>query len=299
MNNISAIIVAKDNPPHFFETLESVAFAQEIIVIDIGLSHHCKEKISKYQNVKIVPIHEDVSYVEQIREKSKSYASHEWILILDPDEIVPKKLANALMKAMDESDYVSMPRKNIIFGKWIQHSRWWPDYQIRFFKKDAVSWPVQIHAQPKATGCELKLEPTEETAITHYNYENITEYLMKMIRYAQAEAKEKIDSKHNYSITAVVAESLQEFISRFFAEKGFKDGTHGLVLAFLQMVYKWLVYFYVWEGKNYPEESLETITKIPHDFFAQGLYETNHWLRKENLISKTQEFKNKIINKLL
>lgn len=299
MNKISAIIVVKENPPHLHETLASIDFVDEVIIVDIGMTLACKKELQQYKNLTIVPIAEDIRYVELIREQSKTFATHDTVLFLDPDEVVTPGLKEALTTQANDADYISFPRKNIIFGKWIQHSRWWPDYQVRMFKKNAVRWPARLHAQPEVSGTGYTIEATEHKALLHFNYENITEYLMKMIRYAQAESHELVVSKKIYTIGIAISEALQEFISRFFSEKGYRDGMHGLVLAFMQMMYKFLVYFYYWENLGYKEVHNKEIIQAPQMLFRQGLYETNHWLTQEKLISKASELRNRIINRIL
>ena len=180
MNDITAIIVAKDFPPHIFETVESTKdIADETVILDIGLHQEIIEKLKDTRNIRIITIKNDIPYVELIREESKSYAKTQYVLFLDPDEVIPPTLAKKILQEYKKYDYISMPRKNIIFGKWMEHARWWPDHQIRLFKKDSVIWHQKLHAKPTVHGNRLTLDAQENLAITHHNYENITEYLKK------------------------------------------------------------------------------------------------------------------------
>ncbi|MBP7966799.1 glycosyltransferase family 2 protein [Candidatus Woesebacteria bacterium] len=299
MSKISAILVVKDNPIHLAESIQSLDFVDEIVIVDIGINDDAKKILSQYDNVKVQHIKEQILYVEQIREKSKEFATHEHVIFLDPDEIIASALKEEIVKNMNNCDYISIPRKNIIFGKWIEHSRWWPDYQIRFFKKDSLVWPSRLHAQPEVKGKEYKIEAIEEKAIIHYNYETVDEYLSKMIRYAKAEAKEYIHKNSELTLTISFKKGLQEFISRYFAEKGYKDGMHGTVLAFLQMFYCLLVYFFYWEqNKNTVSQNHIQATEITNHF-KQTLYESTYWIEKEKLGSQTERIRNKVLNSLL
>ncbi len=108
--------------------------ASEIVVVDMH-SDDDTQKIAKKLGAKVFT-HKRTGYVEPARNFAIGKATGEWILILDTDEKVSKILADRLkqISADDNSaDYYRLPRKNIIFGKWIKHSRWWPDYNIRFF----------------------------------------------------------------------------------------------------------------------------------------------------------------------
>lgn len=298
MNNISAVIVANGHPPHIFESIDSISdLVNEIIVVDIGLDSEIVNKLNKIKLVTVKKIHEKITYVELIREKSKQFAKNEYVLFLDPDELLSPKLVALLQQEFANYDFISIPRKNIILQKWIQHSRWWPDYQIRLFKKSHVKWPVTLHAQPEVTGNGYTVEEKDELSIIHYNYENLTEYFEKMIRYANAEADEIMQRKEVYNLQTAVKKALQEFISRYFGDKGYKDGMHGFVLSFLQMMYSFIVYFYYWEKNRYVSEDDKIVQKEIKNYFKQGLYETNYWLEKEGKIKPS--LKDKIINRVI
>lgn len=299
MSKISAILVVKDNPLHLAESLQSLDFVDEIVIVDIGINEDAKKILAQYDKVKVQQIKEQILYVEQIREKSKAFATYEHVIFLDPDEIISQALKEEIVKNMNNCDYISIPRKNIIFGKWIEHSRWWPDYQIRFFKKDSLVWPSRLHSQPEVKGKEYKIEAVEEKAIIHHNYETIDEYLSKMIRYAQAEAKEYIHNGSELTLSISLKKSLQEFISRYFAEKGYKDGMHGAVLAFLQMFYCLLVYFFYWEQNKDAVPPTQTQAVAITNHFKQTLYESTYWIEKEKLGSQTERIRNKVLNSLL
>ena len=289
MEDISAIIVVKKNPPFLFKVIDSIDdFVKEIIIVDIGMDSQLIINLKKYKKVKIIKINEDAPYVELIRDKTKNFAQTKYVFFLDPDEVVSPKLKTVIKSHIDNYDYFKIPRKNIIFGKWIKHSRWWPDYQIRFFKKNKVTWPKKIHSQPIVSGQGIKIEAKEEYALVHYNYQNIDQYLEKTCRYAKAEAKEIYNEKREYKFSHTVKRALNEFVSRYFADQGYKDGVRGFILAFLQLFYYFLVYFYYLELKKFSAD--EKIDES--EFFKAGLKEVIHW-------KKEKSFKEKIIKKLL
>ncbi len=283
MEKISAVIVAKNYPPFLLKVIESVDdLVQTVTIVDIGISDSLTEKLKKNKKVKLIKIEEEVPYVELIREKTKDFAKTDYVFFLDPDEIVPPKLKTVIKSHLVSYDYFRIPRKNIILGRWIKYSRWWPDYQIRIFKKNKVVWPKIIHRQPRVTGHGFEVEPKEEFALIHHNYKNLDEYLEKARRYAKYEAKELFEEKRVYTFSDTIKKSLNEFISRYFAGQGFKDGVQGFVLAFLQMFYYFLVYFYFLEMKNFKAEG-----KInEEEFFRKGLKEVLFWKKKKTLMDK-------------
>lgn len=295
---VSTIIVVKDNPLHLLETLDSIySFSSEILIADIGIDPALKKQLLSREKIKVIEINESVPYVELIREKIKLIAKNEYVLFLDPDEVITKTLIDLLHASKDIYDYVKIPRKNIIFNKWIRHSRWWPDYQVRFFKKQHAIWPTEIHKQPKVSGKELLIEAKEENAILHYNYESIDEYMQKALRYAKSEATDYMEKKVTVTLSETIRNSISEFISRFFADEGFRDGIHGFILAFLQMFYPFLVYIYYWESKKYHHDDSTNIAGLTKEYFKKGMLETQHWMEVKNLQKKTM--REKVISKLL
>lgn len=283
MINISAVIAVKNNPTHLSKVISSIEdLVKEIIIVDIGIDNVLKTSLKNNKLIKIVEMKSEVPYVELIREKNKDFAQSDYIFFLDPDEIVPPGLKTIIRSHLASYDYFKIPRKNIIFGRWIRHSRWWPDYQVRLFKKDKVVWPKIIHRQPKVAGNGYTVEAREELALLHHNYQNIDEYLSKFRRYAKYEAKEIFDSKMTLTFSNAIKKALNEFISRYFAGEGYKDGSQGLVLAFLQMFYYMIVYFYYLEMKKF---KIEGEIK-EEEFFRKGLKETLYWKKKKNLLEK-------------
>jgi len=289
MENISAVIVVKDNPPFLQKVIDSVIdFVTEIVIVDIGISPGLIGILKKIRKVKLVKVDRQVPYVEIIREKTKDFVKSDYVFFLDPDEIVTPKLKTIIKSHLVSYDFFKIPRKNIIFGRWIKHSRWWPDYQVRLFKKNKVKWPKIIHRQPKVSGHGFEVEAKEEFALVHHNYRDIDEFLSKAKRYAKYEAQEFVDEKKEYGFSITIKRSLNEFISRYFAAKGYKDGKQGFVLAMLQMIYYFFVYFYYLEMKKFKTE--EKIDEA--DFFKNGLKEVLSWKPKTTL-------KEKLIKKLL
>lgn len=299
-SNITAIIVVKNKPPHLFETLDSIdGLVSEIIIGNIDIGKDYEEKLVRNKKIKIIGLPSNTPFADVVKDDLKKKTKSEYILYLDPDEIFPTISNQQLIILLTQYDYFYFPRKNIIFGKWIQHSRWWPDYQLRLFRKEAVIWPRELHPKPKGKGREYKFEAREEYALLHYNYDNIDQYLEKATRYAKSEAESLSKRKENYTLTITIQKALSEFMSRFFANGGYKDGMHGFVLAILQMFYYFLVFFYFWEGKKYFNVDQKEITSNSHYFFRQGFKEINFWLIKQKITRGIAALKLKLINKFL
>ena len=273
---ITGITVVKGRPDHVYSCLSSLEhIADEILVADIGMEKSLREEVEKMENVNVIAMGE-VAYVELIRETLKKKAKHEFVLFLDADEELPKDLIDELKKIYAKHDVIKIPRKNMVFGSWVRHSRWWPDYQIRLFKKTALTWPTKIHQQPEVNGNIYELPAEEKYAILHRKYESLDEYIFRMMRYAKIEAGEKIEEKKEFHLKEATQNAISEFVSRYFAGEGYKDGMLGFTLGILQLFYSFLVYFYYWEKRKYSADIEEPAINMKR-FFASGLAETIYW----------------------
>lgn len=273
---ITGITVVKGRPDHIYACLSSLEhISNEILVADIGMDTALAEELVKMKNVRIVQM-DKVPYIELIREKLKNMAKYDYVFFLDADEEISPDLSLELKKLCAKHDAIKIPRKNMVFGSWVQHSRWWPDYQIRLFKKNSLIWPTKIHKQPEVNGDVYELPVEEKNAILHHNYESIDDYVLRMMRYAKIEATEKIEQKKEYHLKEATQTAISEFISRYFAGEGYKDGMLGFTLGILQLFYSFLVYFYYWEKRKYSADIEEPAINIKR-FFAQGLAETIYW----------------------
>lgn len=245
---ISTVIVTYNDGALLEGCLESVAGkCDEIVLVDLGSSDKTL-KIAKDFNAKIFT-HSKVDFVEMVRNFAVSKAMGEWILVLDPDERIPQDVWVRLKEIVEEDKYkaVSIPRKNIFFGKWIVHSNWWPDRHVRFFKRGAVSWSNKIHAYPKVEGKVYELAARKDLAIIHYGYTSLSQFMDRQNRYSEIEAKNLYDSGIRFSWTYFFWKPAREFLVRYLRHAGFLDGFYGFALTFLMMVYQLEVMIKLWE----------------------------------------------------
>lgn len=248
----------------------------EIVVIDMG-SVDNSVKVARKLGARVYN-HKKLNYVEPARNFGISKVGSGWILILDMDEGILDSLARELRQVVkkDLADYVRIPRKNIVFGKWMKHSRWWPDYNIRFFKKGHVSWGNGIHSIPITKGRGVDLEERDKFAIIHNNYTSVEDYLEKMNRYTNVQVKELIDKNYKFVWKDLIQKPLSEFLSRYFFGEGYKDGLHGLAVSILQSFSEVLLYLKIWQKEKFLEQAV-TFGEVANEFGkVEG--EVNWWI---------------------
>lgn len=233
------------------------SFADEIVVCDMESDDDTREIATKL-GAKVFT-HKRLPYVEPARNFAISKATGDWILILDVDEEVPASLAKKIKEVFKNSqaDYYRIPRKNIIFGKWLQYSRWWPDYNIRLFKKGAVSWNEVIHAVPITQGRGQDLPDKEEFSIVHHHYDSIEKYVEHLNRYTSVQSELKIKEGYKFNWQDLIGKPANEFFSRYFMGEGYKDGLHGLALSLLQGFSELVLYLKVWQAEKFKDEDLK------------------------------------------
>lgn len=291
---ISAVINVRNEADTLDSCLKSIAdFAQEIIVVDMMSTDNSREIAQKYGS-KIFS-YKPLKYVEPARNYGLSKATGKWILLLDPDEIVPKTLKKELLNitTRGDVDFVKIPRKNLIFGKWIRHSNSWPDYLIRFFKKGMVTWKKEIHSQPETKGTGTTLFDSEKLAIKHNNYPTINSFILRAIRYSNVQAEELNSQKYKLKISDFILKPVQEFNSRFFSAEGYKDGIHGLVFCIMQAIAIAFVYIRLWEKQGSSDKSLSKESFVSAS--QEAVFEYGYWFKKYFI----KEYKSNIFKTML
>lgn len=292
---ISVVINTKNAcqlaPHHRFEaTLASVAFAHELIIVDMNSSDDTV-RISQKFTEKVFSF-EDVGFVEPARNFAVSKASKAWVLIIDADEEVPPQLATTLqaLAAGDATaDAYRIPRKNMVFGTWYHFAGWWPDYQLRFFKREVVTWSDKIHSVPQVKGSTADLADREDLAILHHNYQSISQFLQRLDRYTSHEAQQRT-GKAPGSVQAINAFEA-ELLSRLFKHEGLRGGMHGVSLSFLQSFYELLVILKQWEQAGFPKKQQEKAALKSLQQLADNL---QYWI-DDYKISSTSGWKRSLL----
>ena len=231
--------------------------ADEIVVVDMESDDGTAE-VAKKLGAKVFN-HKRTGYVEPARNFGIEKATNSWVLILDADEEIPVKLAQKIKQIVKnpKADYFRIPRKNIVFGKWLKHSRWWPDYNIRLFKKGSVTWNEVIHMVPMTAGIGADIEEKEELAIIHHNYDSIEQYIERMNRYTTLHALLRVKEGYKFNWKDLIVKPSNEFLSRYFFGEGYKDGLHGLALSLLQAASELSLYLKIWQKEKFTDSTPE------------------------------------------
>ncbi len=278
---ISAVINTYNEEVNIKRCIDSLThFTDEIVVVDMNSSDETVQ-VAKKLGVTVYT-HPQTGFVEPARNFAIEKATGKWILIVDADEEISKTLSTKILTLISGEhgkSFFRIPRKNIIFNKWIKNGRWWPDYQVRLFKKGHVSWLNQIHSIPLTEGIGVNLEAVEDNAIIHYNYQSISQFVTRLNRYTDIQVKELVEQGYEFKAIDLIRRPSNEFIGRYLASQGYKDGLHGLTLSVLQAISEFILYVKLWENNKFSESDLSL------DEFSQqskkGYQEIQYWLKEE------------------
>ncbi|AIH04369.1 MULTISPECIES: glycosyltransferase family 2 protein [Thermodesulfobacterium] len=241
MSKISCVIHTYNSEKYLRECLSSVEWCDEIVIIDMYSTDRTIE-IAQEFGAKIY-MHEYLGYADPARNYGLSKCSYDWILALDSDELIPKKLKIRLKEIADKDifDVVLISRRNFFFGKELLGGAWGYDQDViaRFFKKGFLTYGSEVHnfikINPKARVGKII---DKESSIIHFNYNSVRHFIEKLNTYTDFET---FSTKYNYKgkpAIKILYHICREFFGRFIYKKGYKDGWIGLYLSLAMAFYR-------------------------------------------------------------
>jgi len=240
---LSVIIIAGDEEDNIAECLQSVDWADERIVICSSRSDRTMEIAEHYATQ--VQFRDFDSFAGQ-KQFALDLATREWVLSLDADERVTSELRDEITRILvsaEAKDGYTIPRKNFYAGTWLRHGGWYPDRQLRLFRKSAVRLIERlVHESFHVRGSVGELH----THMLHYTLPDIGHLLRKNLKYSSLEALEK-HKKHRVGPATVLLRPPLEFLLKYFIRGGFLDGWAGFVVATIHSMNKMQMLLQMWE----------------------------------------------------
>jgi len=243
-NKISVIIIAGNEESNIEDCLKSVAWADEIIVVDSESADRTVEIAGRY--TPNVHVRAWQGYANQ-KIYALQAASNEWVLSLDADERAQPKLAEEIAAAdLDAFDGYRIKRENYFLGKRIRGCGWGRDYQLRLFRKSRTTvTDRRVHEGFRVDGATGVLAG----AITHYSYRTLKEAFARIDTYSTLEAEEKAHRKTVNPLTILCA-APAAFVHHFIVRGGFVDGTYGAMVSLMHALTKLQVQMKIWEMRR-------------------------------------------------
>jgi len=241
---ISVAIIAKNEADRIGGLLASVAFADEVVVVDSG-STDGTQAICEKAGAKVI-YHPWAGYVEQ-KQFALEATSHEWIFSLDADEEVPEDLAAEILAAVRSAGPdvggFSMPRISKYLGRWIRHGGWYPDRKVRLVRRGRGRWQgVNPHDKLVAEGRVVDLT----RPFRHYVYRSISDQVVTMNSFSEIYARQDAP-RGGWFVVAGLFHAAGKFLECYLWKLGFLDGLPGLVIAINSAGYVFLKHAKRWE----------------------------------------------------
>lgn len=222
---LSAVIITRNAAAQLGTCLESVRFADEILIVDSGSTDATRE-IAQRHNARV--LHQDWLGYGRQKQFAVEQAANDWVLCLDADERVSAPLAHRIQEALRKPDRFAydMPRCNRFMGRWLRHGEGYPDPNLRLFHRGHARWsddPIHEHV--------VTTEPVGRLAgdLLHETETTLADYLEKQNRYTSLQAERLHAAGKRAGAARLVLSPLGRFIKFYFLRRGFLDGVPGLV----------------------------------------------------------------------
>ena len=236
---ISAVIMTRDEAKNIQGAIESLGFAQQIVVADTGSSDNTIE-LARNAGAEVYSI--DFDGFGSSKNRALEYCSGDWIFFLDADERVSPELAKSISRNVvgnSEFDGYAVNRLSYFLGKPVRHSGWHPDYVLRLFKKGCGKFSDRlVHEGIELKGAAGKLEGL----LYHYSYVNLDQYIEKLNVYSRLNAEEMYKNSRKWHFWDLVIHPAGTFIKMYILKAGFLDGVSGFVLAILSSYHVFVKY---------------------------------------------------------
>lgn len=250
MATLAAVLIVCNEAQNLDAALQSVQFADEIIVVDSG---------SRDDTVTIAKRYTDKVYSETDwqgfgvqRQRAQARSSADWIFMIDADERVTPELQTdikQIVAADDQTKLYAVPRLSWVFGRFIRHSGWYPDYVVRLYPRALAGYGnATVHEKVEYSSalrvCELRSD------LIHYTYRDMEHYLVKSAAYAAAWAAQRQQQGRSSSLSQGLLHGAGCFIKMYLIRLGFLDGKQGLLLALLSAHSTFVKYADLWVRKQ-------------------------------------------------
>ena len=225
---LSTILITRDEEANIGACLESVAFADEMIVVDGGSSDRTVE-IAESRGARVVVMRDWPGFGAQ-KQRALDLATQDWVLSIDADERIPPALRAEMEDAMGRADVAGyrLNRLSWFLGQPMRHGGWHPDRVLRLARRDKARFSDDaVHERLVVDGPVADLAET----MIHYSYASVDDVLRKMRAYALASAAQRRARDVRGGLAVALGRSFFGFLKAYVLKAGFLDGRRGFVAA--------------------------------------------------------------------
>jgi glycosyltransferase involved in cell wall biosynthesis len=236
---LSVTLITLNEEKNLRRCLESVAFADEIVVVDSGSQDRTLAIAREFTGQ---VFEEPWQGFARQKNLAQDKARGHWILNVDADERVTPELKEEILSIINKGTPLAgfkIPRKNFFCGQWIRHGGWYPNHQLRLYRKETGAFAQrEVHEQVVVKG----QVGTLKAPLEHFTYDSISDYLKRMDRYSELSAKQYLSEGKKVSWLEILFRTKFTFFKMWVLQRGFLDGANGLILAVLYSYYTFTKY---------------------------------------------------------
>lgn len=236
---LSVVVLTKNEETRIERCLSSVAWADEIIVVDDESTDRTVELCRRYtdrifiRKMEVEGTHRNWAYAQ---------ANNTWVLSLDADELVTPELKEEIIRKLEsppKENGFTIPRRNYIGEYWVRHGGWYPSPQLRLFRKDKFRYE-EVVVHPRA----FMEDPCGHLTcdLVHYSYRNIEDFLNKLNKQTTWEARKWYNQGKPMTLGRFLWRTYDRFMRTYFGRGGYKDGFIGFVVAYFAGLYQFASY---------------------------------------------------------
>jgi len=228
---VSVYIPVLNEEDKIRDALESVRWADEILVVDTGCTDGTIDIVRKYTDRIVATSFEGFG---ALRNKAVSLCTHDWIFSLDADERCTSTLRDEIIHTIRKSDVDDayfIPRRNWFMGRWIKHCGWYPDYcQPKLFRKGAMHYREEdeVHEGWDVTGRIGYMKAD----VLHFSFRNLSDVIRKIDHYSDLGAEKLERQGKPHGLARALLRGLWAFFRIYVLKSGFLDGKAGFMIAF-------------------------------------------------------------------
>lgn len=243
MPSVTATVITLNEAANILECLASLSWADEVIVVDSGSTDGTPE-LARAAGATVFT-NEWPGYAAQ-KDHAAALAAHDWVFSVDADERVTPELAAEIQLTLRQpSDCVGfrVPRVTFHLGRWIRHTDWYPDYQLRLYDRRHAGWARRrVHESVTARGPVGLL--THD--LQHYAYRDISHHYETMQNYTRLAALQMFEDGRRAGLASLLFHPPLAFLRNYVLKAGFLDGIPGLIISAMNAHYVFLKYAKLW-----------------------------------------------------
>lgn len=244
MPKVSVTIITLNEAEHIAAAIDSVRWADEIIVVD-SHSSDATADIARASGARVV-VRDWPGYVEQ-KNYASTLAAHDWILSLDADERIPPALAAEIQRTLQSTPDVKafrMRRVAFHLGRWIRTTDFYPDYQTRLYDRRSARWQGRYVHESVAADGPVRLLSHE---LQHYSFRDVRDQLDRVNHYTSLAARQMLEQGRRSSAVRLLVHPPAAFLRNYVLRRGFMDGTAGLIISLINSYSVFLKFAKLWE----------------------------------------------------